>query len=128
MKLATLYARLSSKDQEPEGYSIPAQLKMLRENAQRNKLQIVREFIDIEIAKTASRKQLGEMLQFLIKNSSCRTLIVEKSDRLYRSFWDCVTLEELDVEIHLPKEGQRGFQILGEAHSRNAGRDSAKLH
>jgi hypothetical protein len=28
------------------------------------------------------------------------------SDRLYRSFRDCVTLEDLDVEIHLPKEGQ----------------------
>ena len=33
-------------------------------------------------------------------------LIVEKTDRLYRNFRDCVTLEDLDVEIHLPKEGQ----------------------
>jgi site-specific DNA recombinase len=31
---------------------------------------------------------------------------VEKTDRLYRNFRDCVTLEDLDVEIHLPKEGQ----------------------
>src|SRR3984957_12404107 len=106
MTSAVLYARVSSKDQEREGYSIPAQLKMLREYAQRNELQIVREFVDIETAKAAGRKQFGEMLQFLTKNSTCRTLIVEKTDRLYRNFRDCVTLEELDVEIHLPKEGQ----------------------
>ncbi len=31
---------------------------------------------------------------------------MEKTDRLYRNFRDCVTLEDLDVEIHLPKEGQ----------------------
>jgi hypothetical protein len=34
------------------------------------------------------------------------TTLVEKTDRLYRNFRDCVTLENLDVEIHLPKEGQ----------------------
>ncbi len=31
MKKAVIYARVSSKDQEREGYSIPAQLKLLRE-------------------------------------------------------------------------------------------------
>ncbi len=99
-------ARVSSKDQEKEGYSIPAQLKLLREYAQRNEFRIVREFVDIETAKTTGRKQFGEMLQFLEKNRSCRVVIVEKTDRLYRNFRDCVTLEDLDVEIHLPKEGQ----------------------
>lgn len=36
MKPAVIYARVSSKDQEREGYSIPAQLKLLREYAQKN--------------------------------------------------------------------------------------------
>jgi site-specific DNA recombinase len=106
MKEAVLYARVSSKDQEKEGYSIPAQLKLLREYAQRNEFQIVREFIDVETAKTTGRKQFGEMLAFLGRNQFCRVVIVEKTDRLYRNFRDCVTLEDLDVEIHLPKEGQ----------------------
>jgi len=106
MNEAVLYARVSSKDQEKEGFSIPAQLKLLREYAQRNGFKIVREFIDVETAKTTGRKQFGEMLQFLEKNRSCRVVIVEKTDRLYRNFRDCVTLEDLDVEIHLPKEGQ----------------------
>ncbi len=33
-------------------------------------------------------------------------VIVEKTDRLYRNFRDYVTLEDLEVKIHLPKEGQ----------------------
>src|SRR6267378_8077021 len=106
MREAVLYARVSSKDQEREGYSIPAQLKLLREYAQRNEFKIVREFLDVETAKVAGRKQFGEMLIFFPKNPACRVLIVEKTDRLYRNFRDCVTLEDLDVEIHLPKEGQ----------------------
>src|SRR5258707_1443205 len=106
MKKAVLYARVSGKDQEREGYSIPAQLRYLREYAERNQIQIVEQFVDVETAKTTGRKQFGAMLQFIQKNSSCRTIIAEKTDRLYRNFRDCVTLEDLDVEIHLPKEGQ----------------------
>jgi site-specific DNA recombinase len=106
MKAAVLYARVSSKDQEREGFSIPAQLKFLREYAARNEFHIAREFVDIETAKTTGRKKFGEMISFLSKNSTCRILIVEKTDRLYRNFRDCVTLEDMDVEIHLPKEGQ----------------------
>ena len=106
MKPVVLYARVSSKDQEREGYSIPAQLKLLREYAQKNEFKIVREFVDVETAKVTGRKQFGEMIRFLEQTPSCRSLIVEKTDRLYRNFRDCVTLEDLEVEIHLPKEGQ----------------------
>ena len=56
MKKAVLYARVSSKDQEREGYSIPAQLKLLREYAARNEMAIVQEFVDVETAKTTGRK------------------------------------------------------------------------
>src|SRR5205085_8762051 len=100
------YARVSSREQEREGYSIPAQLKLLREYAAKHGLTILREFIDVETAKTTGRKQFGEMVRFLEKHPQCRVVIVEKTDRLYRNFRDCVTLEDLDVEIHLPKEGQ----------------------
>jgi hypothetical protein len=46
------------------------------------------------------------MVRFLEQNPNDRVVIVEKTDRLYRNFRDCVTLEDLGVEIHLPKEGQ----------------------
>src|SRR5246127_2791900 len=103
---AALYARVSSKDQEREGFSIPAQLKFLREYAQSHEFNVLREFVDVETAKTTGRKQFGEMVRFLRDHKTCRVVLVEKTDRLYRNFRDCVTLEDLDVEIHLPKEGQ----------------------
>ena len=106
MKEAVLYARVSSKDQEREGYSIPAQLKLLREYARAHDLQVLHEFVDVETAKCAGRKQFGEMVRFFRQNPHCRTLVVEKTDRLYRNFRDCVTLEDLEIEIHLPKEAQ----------------------
>jgi site-specific DNA recombinase len=106
MKTAVIYARVSSKDQEREGFSIPAQLKLLREYAIANGYSVLQEFVDVETAKSAGRRQFGEMLKFLGANPTCRVVIVEKTDRLYRNFKDYVTLEDLDIEIHLPKEGQ----------------------
>src|SRR5579883_361443 len=105
-KYAVIYARVSSKDQEKEGFSIPAQLKMLREYALKQGFKVLQEFVDVETAKCAGRKQFGQMVHFLEKNRSCQVVIVEKTDRLYRNFRDCVTLEDLGIEIHLPKEGQ----------------------
>jgi site-specific DNA recombinase len=60
----------------------------------------------VETAKTTGRKQFGEMVRFFRQHADCRVVIVEKTDRLYRNFADNVTLEDLGVEIHLPKEGQ----------------------
>ena len=106
MNESVTYARVSSKDQEREGYSIPSQRKTLTEYAPKHGFQIVREFVDVETAKCAGREQFGEMIAFLRKNPNCRTIIVEKTDRLYRNFRDYLTLEDLGVEIHLAKEGQ----------------------
>src|SRR3984957_1903014 len=106
MKEAVSYARVSSKDQEREGYSIPSQRKTLTEYASKSSFQIVREFVDVETAKCAGREQFGAMIAFLRNNPNCRTIIVEKTDRLYRNFRDYLSLEYLGVEIHLAKEGQ----------------------
>tara|TARA_B100000497_G_scaffold126760_1_gene166507 strand:+ start:832 stop:1125 length:294 start_codon:yes stop_codon:yes gene_type:complete len=35
-----------------------------------------------------------------------RTVLVEKTDRLYRNFKDYVILEDYELNIHLVKEGQ----------------------
>jgi DNA invertase Pin-like site-specific DNA recombinase len=72
----------------------------------RNQLQVVQEFIDIETAKTTGRQNFDEMVRFLEQKRDCRILLVEKTDRLYRNLRDAVTLEDLDIEIHLVKEGQ----------------------
>jgi site-specific DNA recombinase len=43
---------LSSKDQEKEGFSIPAQLRLLREYATSRGVVIAAEFVDVESSKT----------------------------------------------------------------------------
>ena len=85
---AVVYARVSSKEQEREGYSIPAQLKLLRDYALHQDLDIAQEFVDVETAKQAGRGSFGEMLKFLARNRNCHALLVEKTDRLYRNLKD----------------------------------------
>lgn len=62
---AVIYARVSSRDQEREGFSIPAQLKLLREYAGAHGFRVVHEFVDVETAKVTGRKQFTEMVRFL---------------------------------------------------------------
>ena len=98
-----IYARVSSREQEREGFSIPAQFKLLKEYALKNGFQIVKEYSDAETAKKAGRTNYNEMLKFLRENPSIKTVLVEKTDRLYRNFKDYVTLEDYDLEVHLFK-------------------------
>ena len=102
---AVLYARVSSKDQERGGFSIPSQRQLLHAHAQRNGLHIVEAFIDVETAGKAGRASFGAMLRCLRRHPRCRAILVEKTDRLYRNIKDWVALEELGVEVHLVKEG-----------------------
>jgi hypothetical protein len=104
MNRAVLYARVSSKDQEREGFSIPAQLDLLRSYAAGHRLQITQESVDVETAKQAGRAAFGKMVAFAKKHRGRLVILVEKTDRLYRNLRDWVTVDELDVEIHLVKE------------------------
>ena len=102
---AVLYARVSTKDQEREGYSIPAQKELLEAYARTHHYDIVQEFIDVETAKRAGRTSFGEMVTFLKRTRGCKVILVEKTDRLYRNLKDWVRLDGMDLEIHLVKEG-----------------------
>jgi site-specific DNA recombinase len=104
-KQAVIYARVSSKEQEKEGFSIPAQLKLLKEYAAANGFAVAQEYIDVETAKQTGRTAFGEMVAYLKAHPSVRVMLVEKTDRLYRNLKDWVTVDELDVEMHFPKEG-----------------------
>lgn len=108
MKKAVLYARVSSKGQEQEGFSIPSQVKLLKEYAKKNDLQIVEEFIDVQTAGKKGRVGFGKMLKFLGKNKSVTTVLFEKTDRMTRNYFDLAIMDELieenDIELHLVKE------------------------
>src|SRR5215813_13665281 len=105
VRKAVVYARISSKGQEKEGFSIPAQLKLLKEYAAANGFAVAQEYVDVETAKQTGRAAFGEMVAYLKAYPSVRIMLVEKTDRLYRNLKDWVTVDELDVELHFPKEG-----------------------
>ncbi|MHB1191279.1 MAG: recombinase family protein [Armatimonadota bacterium] len=107
---AVIYARVSSKEQEKEGFSIPAQLKLLDDYSLEHRFSIAHQYVDVETAKQTGRTGFSEMVAFLKSQGklgndhACRTILVEKTDRLYRNLKDWVTLDELDIEIHFVKE------------------------
>jgi len=103
-KQAVIYARVSSKEQEKEGFSIPAQLKLLKDYAASQGFAVAQEYLDVETAKATGRTAFGQMVEYLRAHPSIRALLVEKTDRLYRNLKDWVTVDELDVEMHFPKE------------------------
>lgn len=107
LRHAVMYPRVSSKEQEQEGFSIASQLKLLKSYAAEKGFIVPEEniFMDIETAKQAGRQNFGRMVEFLKKTPSCRVILVEKTDRLLRNLKDYVILDELDVELHLVKEG-----------------------
>src|SRR5215472_9086329 len=102
---AVVYARVSSKEQEKEGFSIPAQFKLLKDYAAAQGFAIAKEYVDVETAKQTGRAAFGEMIAHLKAQPSIRILLVEKTDRLYRNLKDWVTVDDLEVEIHFVKEG-----------------------
>ncbi len=105
---SVIYARVSSKEQEETGYSIPAQLKLLNEYAAHNGHKVVKEFVDVETAKRAGRENFNLMVDFLKKNTDVKTILCEKTDRLSRNFRDIAVLDDLvnqqNLSIVLVKE------------------------
>jgi site-specific DNA recombinase len=108
MDKVLLYARVSSKDQETEGFSIPAQLKLLHEYASKNDYKVIGEFTDVETAKKTGRTQFNKMLDLIKEDISIKHILVEKTDRLTRNMSDYALIDKLttqtDITIHLVKE------------------------
>lgn len=91
---AVILARVSSKAQEDEGYSLDSQLKLLTGYCDRNGLNVVRVFKIAETAsKEQSRKTFHELLAYISKADVCH-LAVEKTDRFTRNFRDAVSIDD----------------------------------
>lgn len=105
-KTAVLYCRVSSPEQR-DGYSLDAQLDLLRSYAGQKGLEVVREIVADESAKDSGRKAFGEMLR-LCNKGDATIIVVEKTDRLTRNMRDPVAIDELiqkrGLELHLVKE------------------------
>lgn len=101
-----VYARGPSNEQEGDGFSVDAQLRLLRRYAKNHSLAIERELVDKETAKRGRRSQFGGMVRLLGGRPTHERpiLLVERPDRLYRTLNDFLALDELAPEIHFVKE------------------------
>ena len=106
---AVLFARVSSREQEETGYSLPAQEKLLKEYAERKGFEIAKIFSISESASGKNqRKTFKEMLEYTKKNN-IKVIICEKVDRLTRNLKDAVCINEwinknAEREVHFVKE------------------------
>ena len=107
MKVA-LYARVSSEKQAEKDLSISAQLKSMREYAQRHEYQVAREFIDeAESGRTVDRPAFREMIALAkTKQSPFEAILVWKLSRFARNREDSVIYKSL-----LRKHGVQLFSI-----------------
>ncbi len=103
------FARVSSKDQEIEGYSLPSQEKLFQDYSQRKAFDVVRKF---SVAESASgrkqRKIFNEMIDYVRKNK-INIIICEKVDRLTRNLKDALAIndwleENTERQVHFVKQ------------------------
>lgn len=91
IKLAVIYLRVSTakqakKDNDPDGYSLPAQEEACRRKAEALGAQVVTVFIDKgESAKTADRREFQRMLAFVKRRGDIDYVILDKVDRFARN-------------------------------------------
>ena len=104
MKQFVALARVSSREQEREGFSLEVQEDALKRYAEQHQGKIIKLF---KIAETASkrdeRKTFKEMIAYAKRNSlELDGLLFYKVDRAARNLFDYVELERLESEYDVP--------------------------
>jgi DNA invertase Pin-like site-specific DNA recombinase len=103
-------ARVSSKAQEDEGYSLDAQLKLIRAYCKDTQLKVMAEFRISETASKNERRTAFRQMLSYISNHNVANIVVEKTDRLARNFRDAGLIDDwLEANelrrLHMVKEG-----------------------
>jgi len=104
-KKAIILARVSTEDQAKDGkYSIPAQLRILRDYVKRKNLEIIAEYAFDESASKDKREKFEEAIKKVEESKEPLAIVTEKVDRFQRSFRESVRFDELrrdgKVELH----------------------------
>lgn len=93
---AIIYARVSSKEQEVSGFSIPAQIDILNKYCSDHNFEVIKIFTESHSAKeTGTRPVYNEMIKFLRKQKTRYHLVYEKNDRLLRNEYDSADIINL---------------------------------
>lgn len=111
-KTAVLYARVSTRDQEEIGHSLPAQIAKLEEYADRNGFEIIKVFSFQETGgQKQQRRKFMEMLNYLrqFDAETMPALLCNNVDRITRNFKDHVEIDEMrqqnGLHVHFVQDG-----------------------
>lgn len=103
-----ILARVSTKEQQEEGQSIPAQVRRLTEYAAKKQLQVEYVFQIAESSTKETRKEFDKIITLIKKSKEPLALVIDTVDRLQRSFRETPLFDELrkagKLELHFLRE------------------------
>jgi len=107
---SVLLCRVSSKEQEETGYSLPAQEKLLAEYSSSHGFEQKPKIFSISESAGGKKQReiFNSMLAYVLKHN-IKVIICEKVDRLTRNFRDAVAIndwlnEDSERQVHFVKE------------------------
>jgi len=106
---AVLFCRVSSKEQEETGFSLPAQEKLLKSYAQKKDFNVSKIFLVSESASGRKQRAVFSTMMGYVSKNNIKIIICEKVDRLTRNFKDAVSIddwleEDEERQVHLVKD------------------------
>ena len=105
---AIILARVSTKDQEEQGSSIPAQVSRLVQYAQRLNFEVLKTYELTESSSKDNRSKFEKLLKMVESSLEPIAIVTDTVDRLQRSFKESVELDTLrkegKVELHFNRE------------------------
>ena len=82
---AALYARVSTEEQAQEGYSLDAQLQVMRDYCEINEFQVVAEYVDDGYSGRSTRRKAYQEMFLPENREKWDILVVMKMDRIHRN-------------------------------------------
>jgi DNA invertase Pin-like site-specific DNA recombinase len=111
-KTAVLYARVSTREQEEHGHSLPAQVAKLQDYADKNGFDVIKTFSFQETGgQKQQRRKFMEMLDYLrqFDVGTMPVLLCNNVDRVTRNFKDHVEIDEMrqhhGLHVHFVQDG-----------------------
>ncbi|KKP86216.1 MAG: Recombinase [Candidatus Roizmanbacteria bacterium GW2011_GWA2_35_8] len=107
---AVVFARVSTREQAEEGYSLQAQEKLVKGYAEKMNFSLNKIFSVPESARgSQERKLFYELIDYLYDHTDIKVVLCEKVDRITRNFKDAVRLDEWlnedeERQIHFVKQ------------------------
>lgn len=112
MNSALLYVRVSSKEQEKEGFSLDAQEKLGIDYASRKGLKIAKIYKVSESAWREERTVFNQMIEYAKRHSEIGHIIFDVTDRMTRNDFDKLKINSLVKEYGKTIHFSRSNKIL----------------